>query len=739
MPKASRVGNVTPSSLEIHLLGLFRVAVDGIPVEDRRWTRRKPKLLVKLLALQPHHQLHREQAMELLWPDSDPESSTNNLHKAIHLARHALEPELDVAADSHFILTKGQQIVLGAPDKLWIDVSAFEQAAALALKGEDVGVYEAALNLCKGDLLTEDIYQDWAATRREQLRGTQQSLLQTFARLLEARGQYQLCIERLRELVACDPTNENAHRQLMRLYAVTGHRQQALRQYKECCETLRRDLEAEPERATRALHEEILAERIWPVSSTTPNQSPRDESINTLAILPLVNASNDPGLEYFSDGITESIINNLSQLPQLKVMARSTVFRYKEREVDPQEIGRQLGVRAVLTGRVSHYDGSFKIQTELVDVADGSQLWGEQYHRNSSDIFEVQDEISREITGKLQLRLSREEKGRLNRRPTENTEAHQLYLKGRYHLHKRTIAGLRKGVECFQRAIEIDQHYALAYAGLSDCYAFLGDVGQTAIPSREAFSKARAAVKQALEIDDTLAEAHNSLAHVCMHEFNWQEAEREFKRALELNPNNATARQWHAHYLLFQGRHEEALSEAARALELDPLSLLASGDLGQLFFYTRQYDACIEQYHKALELEPTFYRLHLWLGWAYQQLGKYPEAVTEFREAAGTLAEDNTEALASLGCLSALTGKTDDALSILAQLNELSVVRYVSPYNLALVHLNLGEQDKAFEWLDRGYRERAEWMIYLGVDPRFDVLRGDPQFKQLLQLIGFAS
>ncbi|HEX6183605.1 MAG TPA: tetratricopeptide repeat protein [Pyrinomonadaceae bacterium] len=738
MPKAARGKGVASSSLEIHLLGPFRVVVDGLPVEEHRWARRKPKSLVKVLALQPHHRLHREQLAELLWPDSDPDSASNNLHKAIHMARQTLEPGLRAAADSHFILTSGQQVILSAPGELWVDADAFERAAAVALRGEDEGAYEAALSLYGGDLLAGDIYEDWAARRREQLRVTHRELLQKLARLLEARGQYQQSVERYRELVACDPSNEEAHRQLMRLYAATGHRQQALRQFKECRETLRRELDAEPDRATRALHEEIIAERVRPLPAAAAGAPQRRGAPdNSLAILPLVNASADPGLEYLSDGITESIINNLSQLPQLKVMARSTVFRYKGCEIDPQEVGGQLGVRAVLTGRVMQRGVRLNIQTELVDVSDGSQLWGEQYDRRPADIFEVQEEIAREIAGKLRLRLSGEEKGRLTKRYTENAEAYQLYLKGRYHWNKRTVEALGKGLECFRQAIELDPDYALAYAGISDCYAFLGDVGLTAIPSREAFSKAREAAGKALEIDGALAEAHNSLAHVLMHEFHWPEAEKAFRRAIELSPNNAIAHQWYAYYLLFHGRNDEAVAEAARGLELDPLSLGANGDMGQILYYTRQYDAAVEQYRKGLELEPNFYRQHLWLGWAYEQKRMYEEALAEFRKARA-LSEEDTEARASLGCVFALTGETSKASSVLAELDELSPRRYVSPYNMALLHLRLGGKDEALEWLGRAYRERAEWMIYLGVDPRFDDLRADPGFTRLLRRIGLA-
>jgi DNA-binding SARP family transcriptional activator/Tfp pilus assembly protein PilF len=737
MPKAAREKSVASLSLEVYLLGPFRIAVGGLPVEEQRWERRKPKLLVKALALQRHHELHREQLAELLWPDSDPASASNNLHKAIHMARQTLEPGLRAAADSHFILTSGRRVALTAPGKLWVDADAFEAAAAAALKGEDEGACETALSLYGGDLLAGDIYEEWAAQRREQLRGTHRELLQKLARLLEGRGRYGQSVERLRELVACDPSNEEAHRQLMRLYAATGHRQQGLRQFKECREALRRELDAEPDRVTLALHEDILAERVRPLTAAANVPPPRRGPSNSLAILPLANASDDPRLEYLSDGITESIINNLSQLPQLKVMARSTVFRYKGREVDPQEVGGRLGVRSVLTGRVRQRGDSLNVQTELVDVSDGSQLWGEQYDRRTADIFEVQEEIAREIAEKLRLRLRVEEKGRLTRRYTGDARAYQLYLKGRYHWNKRTAEALGKGLDFFRRAIELDPEYALAYAGISDCYAFLGDVGLAAIPSREAFSKAMEAAGKALEIDGELAEAHSSLAHILMHDFRWPEAEEAFRRATELSPNDAVAHQWYAYYLLFQGRNDEAVAEAARGLELDPLSLTANGDVGQILYYTRRYDAAIEQYHKGIELEPTFYRQHLWLGWVYEQKRMYGEALAEFRKAR-TLSEDDTEALASHGCVLALSGATGEAASVLAELDELAPRKYVSPYNMALLHLRLGGSDRAFEWLNRAYRERAEWMIYLGVDPRFDELRGDPRFALVLRRIGLA-
>src|SRR5205085_8413798 len=309
------------ASLEIHLLGPFRVTVDERAIEERRWSRRKPKLLVKLLALQPHHQLHREQAMEFLWPDLDAAAAANNLHKSIHAARRALEPALQSGADSRFILTREQQITLSAPGKLWIDVEAFEQAAAAALKSSDSQACEQALALYTGDLLIEDPYEDWTTMRRESLRALHYDLLLKLAQLYERKQQYQQSIARLRELLDCDPADEEVHRALMRLYALTGNRHQALRQYQQCAATMRRELEAEPDRETVELHRQIESGRIQPLPvGATPSRSMRaPTAIESIAILPLANLTADANLKHLSDGSTKNIINRISKQPSLRL------------------------------------------------------------------------------------------------------------------------------------------------------------------------------------------------------------------------------------------------------------------------------------------------------------------------------------------------------------------------------------------------------------------------------------
>ena len=626
-----------PSSLDIRLFGPFQIAVDGARVEERRWPRRKPKLLVKLLALQSQHQLHRDQLMELLWPEIDPESASNNLHKIIYMARRALEPGLKSGAHSRFIITQDQLILLRAPGTLWIDIEEFEQRSAEAIRCGEPAAFEEALALYAGDLLTEDLYEEWSSSRRDQLRSLRQDLLTRLAQLYERDAQYLRSANCLKELLVTEPSNEEAHRRLMQLYARTGNRHQALRQFQQCCEAMRKELDAEPDATTRRLYDRIVSGQVEPLArAATESSEERGDAIRSLAVLPFANASADPSLEYLSEGITETIIASLSQLPKLRVMARASVFRYKVREANPQVIGRELAVRAVLLGRMAQLKNTLSISAELVDTRDGSHLWGEQYHRKLSDIFVIQEGIAQEISENLRLRLTGEEKKRMTKRYTENTEAYQLYLKGRYHWNKRTGEGLKKGIQYFQQAIEKDPGYALAHTGLADCYNLLSLY--SALPPRDAMPKAKAAALQALELDDSLAEAHNSLAYAKLYyDWDWNGAEKEFRRALELNPNYAIAHHWYHEYLVAMGRFEEGHSRILRAQELDPLSLMISADVGWGFYFARRYDDALEQLRKTLELEPNFVMAHFILGLTYLQKRQFEQATAELQQAISSL------------------------------------------------------------------------------------------------------
>ncbi|HKP71432.1 MAG TPA: tetratricopeptide repeat protein [Pyrinomonadaceae bacterium] len=487
---------------------------------------------------------------------------------------------------------------------------------------------------------------------------------------------------------------------------------------------------------------------VAPVQKMPASDRPRDTSTGrgarragddaatvNVAILPLLNASDDPSAEYLSDGITESIINSLSQLPGLRVLARSTVFRYKGLDVDPLAIGREMNVRAVLTGRLILLGDSLIIRVELVDTKTGWQLWGEQYNRKLSDIFSVQEEISRKISEELRMKLSGEEEERLAKRHTTSNEAYQTYLKGRYHWNKRTKEGIEKGIEYFKEAIALDPNYALAYAGLADSYALLGAVEYAALSPGEAMQKAREATLKALELDDTLAEAHASLAYVMIFDRNWSEAGSEYRRSIELNPSYATAHHWYAHYLTAMGRQTEAVIEIRRARELDPLSLPINAGMGWHYYLTRQFDEAIREYQKTLELNENFYMAHFLLGMAYEQVGRYEEALASY-ERAIALSGSSPAMLAAPGHAYAMLGRTDDARRVLSELHALSAHQFVSPYHVAVIHAALGETDEAFDWLNRACDVQSEALIWLAVDPMLDSLRSDPRFNSLMARIG---
>jgi serine/threonine protein kinase/Tfp pilus assembly protein PilF len=465
----------------------------------------------------------------------------------------------------------------------------------------------------------------------------------------------------------------------------------------------------------------------------------RNPAIDSVAVLPFANIGGDANTEYLSDGITESLINSLSQIPKLKVIARSSVFRYKGKQVDPQTVGRELNVGAVLTGKVVQLGDRLTIQTDLVDVSNQTQLWGEKYNRKVSDILVLQDEISNEISDKLRLTLTGEEKKQLVKRYTESADAYQLYWKGRYRWNKRTPEDIKEAIRNFQQAINIDPGYALAYTGLADCYV-LGSVLQMA--PKEAMPIARDATRKALALDEKLAEAHTSLAKIELSfEWDWSGAESEFKRAIELNPGYATAHQWYGVYLSEMGRHDESMRERKLAQELDPLSLSISTGLGRAFFWAHRYDEAINHLLKVLDQDPRYPDTHWSLGLAYEQKKMYAEAIASFQKAVeysktADLAEGKPEMLAALGHALALAGRRTEAEKILADLTAKSASqRYVSPYSIALVYVALGDKQRAFEWLDQAYQERDESFIHLRVDPRLDALRADPQFVERLRRI----
>ncbi len=454
-------------------------------------------------------------------------------------------------------------------------------------------------------------------------------------------------------------------------------------------------------------------------------------AIDSIAVLPFVSQNRDAATEYLEDGLTESIIISLSRLPQLRAMARSTMFRYKGRDVDPQTVGRELGVRAVLTGRILQQGDSLIISAELVKVADGTQLWGEQYSRRPADLLAMQQEIAREISQHLQLRLSGDQERQLNKGGTSDNEAYQLYLRGRYAWNKRTADDIRKAIEQFQQAIDKDPNYALAFAGLADCYLTQGTYAGT--PTTEVLPRAEAALRRALQLDDSIAEAHATKGFVHIYSLEWDEAEKEFQRAISLNPNYPTAHHWYSEYFRIMRRFAEQAQEIKRAQELDPLSPSMGANLGRAYLNLGDTDAAIKECKRALELNPNFPLAHHFMGLAYVEQRRYEEAIAEFQQAVDSSKRADLF-VAGLGIGYAMAGKRAEALRLVRELEEKYAKKEATGFDLALVHAALANDDEAISWLEKDFAGRnMSGLVYVASTIIHQRLRNDPRYQNLLQ------
>ena len=463
------------------------------------------------------------------------------------------------------------------------------------------------------------------------------------------------------------------------------------------------------------------------------SQSAATTSNKSIAVLPFDNLSRDPDNAYFVEGIQDEILTRLAKIAHLKVIARSSTQRFQNRGDLPQ-IAQQLGVANLLEGSVQKVNDEVRINVQLIKAANEVHLWAEVYDRKLTDIFAVESEIAKTIADTLQAKLTGTEQRVIAARPTENAEAHQLYLKGRFFWNKRTGNGLKKSIDYFQQAIAIDPNYALGYAGVADAYVFLP--GYTAGSPQDCYPKAKAAAKKALELDDTLAEAHTTLALATWYyDFDFARANREFQRAIELNPNYATGHQQYGNNTLSAlGRVDEAIAEGKRAVELDPLSLVINADLGMNYYYARRYDEAISQLRKTLEMDPGYYYAHVNLGQVLAAKRAFGEAILEYQKACAL--NDDPFVLGLLGHAYASSGNRTEALKILAQLKEVSSQRYVSVYSFAIVYLALDDKREALRWLEQSYQDRAGADIgWIRVDSLLGPLHGNPGFEALAEKI----
>ena len=458
----------------------------------------------------------------------------------------------------------------------------------------------------------------------------------------------------------------------------------------------------------------------------------RSQPIDSIAVLPFINSNNDPDIEYLSDGITETLITKLSQLPELRVMARNTVFRFKGKDMTAQQVGEELNVRAVLTGAIVQRGNALRLNAELVDVSDGAQIWGEQYNRTLDDIFTVQDAISEQISTSLRLKLSSADKSRLVKRHTENLEAYQLYLKGRFYWNQRTGEALKTALGYFQQAIDRDPTYAAAYAGLADCYGIFPYYA--VLPAIEAIPKAKSAALKALQIDEQLAEAHTSLALAYQGEWDWEPSDKSFRRAIELNPNYATARHWYGQGLYLRGHFEEGFAEIKQALAVDPHSLIINADLGNGYIVARRYDLALQHLQKTLSMDQDFSKTHYIIGQAYVLKNQTAKGIEHLKEALRL--SDSPKVLSMLGYAYGISGNIEEAEKTLVEIDKLSSKSFVSPYHVAMIYAGLGEKDKALELLTLCLEQRSVWLTEIKVDPFWDNLRSGPRFIELLKKVG---
>jgi TolB-like protein/Tfp pilus assembly protein PilF len=457
--------------------------------------------------------------------------------------------------------------------------------------------------------------------------------------------------------------------------------------------------------------------------------------IESIAVLPLANLSGDPEQEYFADGMTDALIAELGQIGSLRVISRTSVMQYKGAKRSLPQIAKELNVDAVIEGSVLRSGDRVRITAQLIGAVPERHLWARNYERDLRDVLTLQGEIARTIADEVKANVTPDVQARLARARRVNPDAYQAYLKGRYFWNKRTEDGSKRAIAYFEQALEVDPAYAMAWAGLADCYNILANYDF--VPPKEGFAKAKEAATRALELDDTLAEGHTSLGYVKLNlEWDWPDAERELKRALELNPSYATAHHWYSDYLGTTGRHEEAIAEIRRAQQLDPLSPMINTMAGIALYGAHRYDQASDQLRRVLEMDPNFALAHFWLGRTYEQKGQWESAIAEHQKAAAALG-GGAYAMAALGHAYAAAGRRSDALKTLAALDEMRKTAYVSPYAIGVVHLGLSQREQALEWLERAYEERDVRMLDLKFDPRLDPLRSVPCFQELLRRMNF--
>jgi TolB-like protein/DNA-binding winged helix-turn-helix (wHTH) protein len=733
--------------LQVKFFGNFEVIRDGEVIPNKSWPQRKTQTLLKILLHQRGQTYSQDQLIDLLFTEQDPESASRNLHKRVSELRRILEPELKRGQESKFVVRLGQGYALSQEESCWTDLEEYALQIREAKESQDDGdwalaleSFERALELYRGDFLDEDRYEEWTLEVRDRWRERNHTTLEGATECRMRQGHYPLAIESAQQALSANEFAENVYRQLLVSFWRSGEQSRVSQIYQRCVEALE-ELGVEPSGETERIFENIQnaeteeLERIYPPLRTVVQKSTqaRVENPRSIAVLPFVNVSPDPENEYFSDGLTEELINALTRIEELQITSRTTAFAFKNKNLPLHEIGEQLGVATALEGSVRKAGNRVRVTVQLVQIADETQLWSERYDRELEDIFAIQDEITQHIVANLKLTLTSEENELLTKHYTDNLDAYNLYLQGRYFWNKRSMDSLTKAIELFEEAIALDSEYALAYAGLADSYNILSEYDW--LSPAETMPKAREAALKALEIDETLAEAHASYGYVCFYyDWDFKTAEYEFKRSIELDPQYPIARMWYSNFLMAMGRKDQSLNEIRVAQDLEPLSTLLSACAGSMCYFAREYDEAIEYALKSLEMEPQFGLANVILTWSYEQKQMFKDAISQGKQAIDLI--NSPQVLSYLGHAYAASGEEENAKIILEDLKKQSKERFVSPMCIATIYAGLEDFDEAFAWLEKAYEVRSFDITYLNVWPMVDNLRSDPRFSDLLEKIG---
>lgn len=721
-------------TLRVRLFGRFEVRRDHRLIPQQAWGRRKTQTLLKILLAERGRVLSQDQLVEILFGGIDPEKELHNLHTRISELRRVIEPGLKKGIASQFILRVGEGYCFSKKAPCWLDTEAFLEHLSAARKAREEGrwhlaieSYEAALELYRGEYLEEDRYEEWSLAPRDDW---QNRYLNALSHLAECYAQLEdvpRAVECCERVLETDSARERVIRQLMRLHCLGGEHARAIEVYQAGVRALKERLDVVPSPQTQALYQQI--------SKGELPKAIRLLDPLRIAVLPLVNISPDPEDEYFTDGMTEELIYNLSKIRELKVIAQTSALTYKNTSKSVAQIGRELRVGTVLEGSVRKADHTLRITAQLIDVQSETHLWSEEYQRDLEDVFAIQSDIAKNVSVALRDQLLNGQK-HIPAEPTaENLEAYTLYLKGRYFWKKRSIQAFKKAIEYFEQALTADPNCALAYAGLGETQFMLAQWEA----ELDLYLAAEEAAHKALQIDPALAEAHRTLALIdqCYY-YNWPRADEGFQKALALNPNLADTHNSYGLSLAYRRRFKEAVLEMKKALELDPLSLVANRNLGTVLWGARRYDEAIEQLKQTIEMDPCFSVTHFILGLCYLDKSMYEDALAAFKR------EKRMERISSEHCRMSdvMIGVVEERLGSKGALERVleQAIKARDPGKMyapfiGFGYLAAGDPDRAFEWLSKTYREAGSWLPMILTSQLFDKHRAHPGYNDLLKKI----